>query len=142
MTMLDTATPVVERSRNRLTLFVIYGILIFAAFLSLIPFYWMLISSFKPLNDILTIPVWIIPTHPTIDNYVLLLAQTGFARSVLNTLFVAIVNVVVQTMLCSLAGFSFPKKPFKFRKLLFSPGLGPGLIPAGFPLFPNIHHLG
>src|SRR3954454_16422435 len=103
MTMLDTATPVIERNRNRLTLFVIYGILIVAAILSLIPFYWMLISSFKPLKDILTIPVWIVPTNFTLDNYQMLLTQTLFLRSMFNTVFVASFNVIFQTMLCSLA---------------------------------------
>jgi ABC-type glycerol-3-phosphate transport system permease component len=135
--MQNTATPVVERNRQRLTLIVIYGILIFAAFLSLIPFYWMLISSFKPLNDILTIPVWIIPTHPTLENYVLLLTQTGFIRSVLNTLFVALANVIIQTLLCSLAGFAFAKYRFRFRNLLFTLVLGTVMIPASIQLVPN-----
>src|SRR5262245_46379015 len=94
---------------RRLSLAALYAILIFAAILALLPLYWMVISSLKPLNDIITLPVWIIPTHPGLQNYQNLLQNTLFARSILNTLVVAGTNVVIQTLLCSLAGFGFAK---------------------------------
>src|SRR5664279_580194 len=92
----DTVGAEVNRTRQRLVLGVLYLILIIAAFLSLVPFYWMLMSSFKPLNDILTIPVWVVPQHFTFDNYYTLLTQTLFLRSMVNTLVVAGSNVVLQ----------------------------------------------
>src|SRR5690349_1423801 len=96
----DTTTaPVVDRVAQRFGLIILYIILIVAAFLSLIPFYWMIISSLKPLQDILTIPVWLIPQHFTLENYQLLLTQTLFLRSVLNTLVVAFANVILQVLL-------------------------------------------
>ena len=97
----------------------------------------MIISSVKPLEDILTIPVWLIPTHFTLNNYVLLLTQTLFLRSVLNTLVVAIVNVAVQVLICSLAGFAFAKYRFWGRGLLFTLVLGTVMIPASVQLVPN-----
>ncbi|MEO8394942.1 MAG: hypothetical protein ABI700_18240, partial [Chloroflexota bacterium] len=97
-----SAAPVANKSTQRLVLLVLYVILIFAAILSLIPFYWMIMSSFKPLNDILTIPVWVIPQHFTLDNYTSLLTlPSPFLRSMLNTLAVALSNVVLQVFLCS-----------------------------------------
>src|SRR5260221_9895904 len=135
--MRDAPTPVIDRAAQRLGLLILYLILIFAAFLALIPFYWMIISSVKPLQDILTIPVWLIPQHFTLENYQLLLTQTLFLRSVLNTLVVALVNVIVQVLLCSLAGFAFAKYRFWGRGVLFAMVLGTVMIPASVQLVPN-----
>src|SRR4051812_48227025 len=100
------AAPVENKTTQRLVLTVLYVVLIVAAILSLIPFYWMIMSSFKPLQDILTIPVWVIPQHFTLDNYSTLLTQTLFLRSMLNTVVVAGSSVILQVFLCSLAGFA------------------------------------
>lgn len=135
--MRDAAIPVTDRLTRRLTLAVLYTILIVSAFLSLIPFYWMLMSSFKPLDDILTIPVWLVPLRPTIDNYVQLLTKTLFLRSMGNTLFVAAVNVGLQVFFCSLAGFAFAKYRFRGRNFLFTLVLGTVMIPASVQLVPN-----
>ena len=121
----------------RLAVVGLYAILIVAAALSLLPIYWMLISSLKPLNDIITLPVWVIPTHPGLQNFQALLTQTLFARSVVNTLIVAGINVVLQTILCSLAGFAFAKYRFRGRSLLFTLVLGSVMIPASIQLVPN-----
>src|SRR5262249_20193794 len=129
--------PVVDRAAQRLGLLILYIILIVAAFLALIPFYWMIVSSVKPLEDILTIPVWLIPQRFTLNNYQLLLAQTLFLRSVLNTLVVALVNVIIQVFLCSLAGFAFAKYRFWGRGVLFTLVLGTVMIPASVQLVPN-----
>ena len=135
--MRDPGVPITDRLTRRSALVVLYLILIVAAGLALIPFWWMLISSLKPLNDILTIPVWIIPTHPTLENFQLLLSQTFFLRSVFNTLVVCFANVSLQVFLCSLAGFAFAKYRFRGRNLLFTAVLGTVMIPASIQLVPN-----
>src|ERR1041385_6636110 len=132
-----SSAPVVNKTTQRLVLGVLYFILIVAAFLSLVPFYWMLMSSFKPINDILTIPVWVIPQHFTLDNYQTLLTQTLFLRSMLNTLVVAGSNVVLQVFFGSLAGFAFAKYRFRGRNLLFTLVLGTVMIPVSVQLVPN-----
>ncbi len=135
--MRDSTMPISNRLTHQLALWVLYLILIVAAFVALIPFYWMLISSFKPPNDIVSIPVWLVPIHPTLENYQRLLTQTLFLRTMFNTLFVAIVNVVLQTFLCSLAGFAFAKYRFRGRNLLFTLVLATVMIPASVQLVPN-----
>jgi multiple sugar transport system permease protein len=135
--MRDAGVPITDRLTRRSALVVLYLILSVAAVLSLIPFWWMLISSLKPLNDILTIPVWIIPTHPTLENFQLLLSQTFFLRSVFNTLVVCFANVLLQVFLCSLAGYAFAKYRFRGRNLLFTAVLGTVMIPASIQLVPN-----
>jgi ABC-type glycerol-3-phosphate transport system permease component len=135
--MINTSNRLNVRATRRLVMLALYGILTFAAFLSLLPIYWMLISSFKPLNDIITLPVWIIPTHPGLQNFQLLLNTTLFARSMLNSMIVASANVILQTLLCSLAGFAFAKYRFRGRNVLFTLILGSVMIPASIQLVPN-----
>jgi ABC-type glycerol-3-phosphate transport system permease component len=135
--MRDSTIPITDRLTQRLALWVLYLILMVAAFLALIPFYWMLISSFKPPNDIVSIPVWLIPVQPTLQNYQRLLTQTLFLRSMFNTLVVAVSNVALQTFLCSLAGFAFAKYRFRGRNLLFTLVLATVMIPASVQLVPN-----
>jgi multiple sugar transport system permease protein len=134
----NTATQVtVRRWQTGAVQFVLYGILVGAAFLSLLPFYWMLSSSFKPLDEILTIPVQLYPFHPTLENYQLLFAETQFARSMVNSIIVAVVNVIVQVFLCSLAGFAFAKYRFRGKNLLFVLVMGAVMIPVSVQLVPN-----
>jgi ABC-type glycerol-3-phosphate transport system permease component len=126
-----------HNSQRRLVMFALYGILIVASIISLLPFYWMFMSSFKPLNDILTIPVTVVPLNATVDNYTNLLTNTLFARSMLNTTIVALANVLIQTFLCALAGFAFAKYRFRGRGFLFTLVLGTVMIPASVQLVPN-----
>ena len=135
--MISYSGPVANKTSLRLLQIALYAILIFAAFLSLVPFYWMIMSSFKPLNDILTIPVTVIPPHFTLDNYTNLLTQTLFLRSIVNTLAVAGSSVILQVFLCSLAGFAFAKYRFRGRNLLFTLVLGTVMIPVSVQLVPN-----
>lgn len=126
-----------DTPQRRLLIAVMYLILIAAAFLSLMPFYWMFMSSFKPLDDILTLPVWLVPLRPTLNNYNELITTTLFARSMLNSAVVSISNVVIQTFLCALAGFAFAKYRFRGRNLLFTLVLGTVMIPVSVQLVPN-----
>src|SRR5215813_10402960 len=136
--MRSNALPNPDRWRNRLVLTGLYIILAVAAILSLIPFYWMLISSLKPAQDIVTIPVWLIPLRPTLENYGLIFARDpSFARIMFNSTFIALVNVLVQTFLCSLAGYAFAKYRFRGRNLLFTLILATVMIPATVQLIPN-----
>lgn len=129
--------PVTDRRVQQRVLIVVYIILAIASFLSLIPLYWMVMSSFKPLNEILTIPVMLVPQTPTLENYSLLLTETLFARSMFNSISIALINVVVQVFLCSLAGFAFAKYRFRGRNLLFTLVLGTVMIPVSVQLVPN-----
>lgn len=130
-------TPGAKRRGRQLRMIVVYGILVTAAFLSLLPFYWMIMSSLKPLNEILTIPVMLLPANPTLENYQLLFTETLFARSIFNSVCVASANVVIQVFLCSLAGYAFAKYRFRGRNLLFTLVLGTVMIPVSVQLVPN-----
>jgi cellobiose transport system permease protein len=116
---------------------VLYAIVGTGAVLMLIPLYWMLVSALKPLPEIMTVPVTFVPLHPTLENFVGLLAETLFARSMLNSIVIALANVLLQVFFCSLAGFAFAKYRFRGRNVLFTLVLGTVMIPQYVTLIPN-----
>ena len=116
---------------------VLYAVVGIGALLMLAPLYWTVVSAFKPLTEIMTVPVTFIPLHPTLENFAGLLTQTLFARSMLNSTLIALANVILQVFFCSLAGFAFAKYRFRGREVLFTIVLGTVMIPQYVTLIPN-----
>ena len=116
---------------------VLYAVVGIGALLMLAPLYWTVVSAFKPLTEIMTVPVTFIPLHPTLENFEGLLTQTLFARSMLNSTLIALANVILQVFFCSLAGFAFSKYRFRGRDVLFTMVLGTVMIPQYVTLIPN-----
>ena len=133
------------KARNAISSKVIYFLLAIGAFISLFPFYWMLISSFKPQGDMFKFPPDLFPQPFTLDNYVELLTQSDFLRNLANSLFVAICFTVLSVFLCSLCGYTFAKLRFPGRGFLFGIVIATMSLPFEVTLVPlfklmtNIH---
>jgi cellobiose transport system permease protein len=121
----------------RLSSFLKYTILILAGLAFLLPFYWMVVSSFRPLGEFYKIPLPLIPLHPTVENYLKLFQRSLFLRGILNSLFLAIISVLTQVFFCALAGYSFAKMKFKGRDVLFIGVLATMMLPGSVTLVPN-----
>ena len=74
--------------------------------LFLFPFFWMLVSSFKPNEEVLAIPVKIFPKIWQIDAYTNLMnySEYNFPRYFFNSIFVTIAAVLLAVILCTTAG--------------------------------------
>ena len=123
---------------------VIKGVLFYVgitllALITLLPFLWMISSSFKSLETIRTIPIRWIPEHPTLEGYRRVFNMEGFsfARSSLNSLFLALACTAVQVMSACMAAFAFTKIPFKGSNRLFGLFLATMMIPGTVTMVPN-----
>lgn len=97
----------------------ISSILLFAGtVVVIVPFYWMLISSIRPLNMIF-LEKTLLPTEPTLLNYLRLFRETLFTRWFLNSMITAGGRTILSLLFCSLGGFAFAKYEFKGKRLLF-----------------------
>jgi ABC-type glycerol-3-phosphate transport system permease component len=127
------------QSRVVISRVLVYGVLLFWLVLSLFPFYWMLISSFKPVQEIFTFPPVFLPEHPTIANYQRLpVLIPTILRNVGNSLVVAIFKPIAIVFFSSLAGYAFAKFKFRGQNVLFALVIFTQLIPpaVGYvPLF-------
>lgn len=116
-----------------------YLALILMALITVLPFLWMLSSSFKGSEAIRTIPIRWIPERPTLEGYekVFNMESFSFARSVANSLFLAIACTVVQVLSASMAAFVFTKMPFRGSDKLFGLYLATMMIPGTVTMVPN-----
>jgi len=90
---------------------VLYGTVFLFLLSSLIPFYWMVICSFKTTHELFTgpNPYWM--REFTTDNYIKLFSQTYFLRWVGNSLLTAGCAVIISTILGSLAAYGVSRIP-------------------------------
>ena len=89
-----------KRNRSRMVIAVVL------ALVSLGPLLYMLSLSFQPNGGLLGATV-LIPTHPTIQNYVQAWTENSFSHYFVNSLFVAIATVAITVVFASLAAFAF-----------------------------------
>jgi ABC-type glycerol-3-phosphate transport system permease component len=104
---------------------------LFAAF----PLYWMLISSFKPLGEILGTAL--LPKNPIWANYSAALSGMPFMRMTLNTIFIASAEAFLQLVTAVLAAYALTRWDFKGRGLIFSVFSLTWLIPFQAIMIPN-----
>ncbi len=142
-TQAAAATPPRRRRRRdpnhmRLpTAILIYAILIIGSIFFMAPFAWMVVASFKHIEDIFTYPPTWIPHNPTINNYRDFLHSANVERWFFNSAFVTLTIIVVQTLFSAMAAYCFAKRTFPLRDAIFLVGLGTMAIPQAVLLVPN-----
>lgn len=85
-----------------------YAIIVLILTASLFPIAWMITTSFKPADDIMTMPPRFI-FRPTLENYIYALQKANFAHFIENTIYVALASTVIVIVLSSLASYSFAR---------------------------------
>ncbi len=115
------------------------------AFLTVAPFLWMLLASFKDLGEILQYPPTWIPQRIILDNFVNAFQAAPFGRFYFNSLFVASAVTLGQLFTCSLAAYAFARLQFPGRDILFYIFLGTMMVPGQVTMIPGfmvLHWLG
>lgn len=84
-----------------------------------VPFVWMIFSSFKEINEFYLIPPKILPKKFMLDNFKELFDKANFGKYYLNSLFVTGMQVVLNLFIVTMAGYGFAKYKFKGKKSFF-----------------------
>jgi len=79
---------------------------------AVLPFFWMVSTSFKTTEETYTVPLVWIPRYPTIKNFLYVVKRAPFLTYFRNSVVVAVSTTVIAIILASLAGYSFSR--FKF----------------------------
>jgi len=124
------------RKSNVFLQIVVHAILLIGAFTMLLPFMWMVSTSFKPSSEIYVFPPRWIPKNPTLKNYVDLFSSINFGRPFLNTVIVASSITFLSVLLSSMAGYAFAKFRFKGRDKLFFLILTTLMVPGQMTMIP------
>ena len=113
-------------------LIALYTFLIVMAFIVLFPFYWMLSSSLKTVNEYyLSIPTPF-PMRDGVQwvNYVDAFNAANLGTLFVNTVYVGIVSTVLSLIITVLSAFAFARLEFKGKNVLFAALLATMMIPG------------
>jgi len=107
----------------------IYAVLGVGLFLVVVPFLWMLVSSFKPEGEVRAVPPTWWPETVTLDNYDRLFTQLDFPTYFLNSVIVAVAVTAGNMIFCSMLGYALAKLDFPGKRVLFAIVLGTLMVP-------------
>jgi ABC-type glycerol-3-phosphate transport system permease component len=103
----------------------------------LIPFALMVSTAFKPHAYVLETPPRLIPTAPTIDNFVDAWTGQEFGRYFVNSVIVAVCSTAIAVTLGSMLAFAFARYSFPGRRVLFGALLVTMMVPGMVLLIPQ-----
>jgi multiple sugar transport system permease protein len=118
---------------------IVYLILILGTVVTLLPFVWAVLTSFKSASEIIRIPPTFFPEHWTLQSYQTIFndPRVPLARFFFNSLFVAVMHVGITLFTSSLAGFIFAKYKFWGRNIVFAYILAQMMIPFQIVMIPS-----
>ena len=114
-----SAVALAGRRKRRLPFSPWHLVLIPATIVLLFPFLWLIVTSIETPGEALHFPPILLPHHLDFGNYAQALQAAPFGRFFINSAVVAVVTLVSNLVLCSLAGYAFARYRFFGRTLLF-----------------------
>lgn len=112
-------------------------ILLVLAFITIVPFIWMLLSSFAPNSDIVKIGGSLFPIPTTLSNYTSVQEKFNFMRMFFNSLVISVLTTAIIIYTSALVGFVFAKFDFKGKNLLFGVVLSTMMLPWAVTIIPR-----
>ncbi|QGQ99934.1 carbohydrate ABC transporter permease [Paenibacillus psychroresistens] len=135
----------IELKTSKLALSLLkYIFLIIILLLSIGPFLWVLLSSFKSNAEIMTSSIGF-PQHFKFSNYVSAFKIAPIAQFYLNSTIVAILGTLLNLIILGMAAYVLARFQFKGKKLIISVLSLSLLIPGAAllqPLYLTVKHLG
>ena len=131
-----TSTFLSKNFKDRLRKVVLYTLLVVAASIAIVPILWMILSSFKNLENMFTVPMTWLPNPWNWHSYSDAWAQRDFTRYFINSLFVSISITVGNILFCSMAGYALAKFRFVGRQFLFLVILSTLMLPLEVTMVP------
>ncbi len=108
----------------------VYVFLLLMGVIVLFPFYWMIVSSLKTLEEYrMSVPTFF-PRKIMFSNYASAFTTASLGRLFLNTLYVGIVSTILSLVITILSAFAFARLEFKGKNILFAGLLATMMIPG------------
>ena len=108
----------------------LYTFLIVMALIVIFPFYFMLISSVKTLDEYQRSVPTLWPEYIRLSNYIDAFNVGNLGQLFVNTMIVGIVSTILSLVITVLSAFAFARLEFKGKNALFAALLGTMMIPG------------
>jgi multiple sugar transport system permease protein len=115
----------------------LYIISIVVALIMLMPFIWSLITSIRPDEEIIALPIQWIPSRITFEHYKKAFDIVPFALYFKNSFYLAAMGTLFNLVFASLSGYALAKLYFPGRDLIFKILLSAMMIPSVVTLIPT-----
>ena len=111
-------------TRSRAANIMYFGLIFSAGLFTMLPLIYAVVTSFKPLDELLLFPPQFFVRRPTIENYVALpsLLSDQFVpltRYLFNSVFVSVITTGLYILISAMAAFALSKSKLRFRNVLF-----------------------
>jgi len=118
--------------------FVFYLTCIIIAVIMFLPFYWSVLTSLKPDEEIFAMPIKWFPSHLTFEHYRKAFTTVPFGLFFWNSLVLAVSGVLANLFFGSLSGYAFAKLRFRLNKPIFRVLLAAMMIPGVVTMIPMV----
>lgn len=123
-------------TRKKMWRTIAYTTLIVGSAVSLIPFLWMLGTSFKDPANVFADPIQVWPSPWLWSNYAKAFSKLPFAQYTFNTCLITAISMFGQMISCALVAFGFARMRFPGRNVLFVTLLATMMLPAQVTMIP------
>jgi ABC-type glycerol-3-phosphate transport system permease component len=114
-----------------------YTLVVIGAVVMLIPIFWMISTSLKPLSAVFAMPIEWWPAEPRWDNYSNAWNRFPFGRYLINSSLVSFSVTVLNVLLSGFAGFALAKYRFFGKDVLFLAILATLMLPIEALMVPT-----
>ena len=115
----------------------IHIILLLGLGITIFPFFWMVLTSFKTTGEAMQIPPTIFPKKFITVAYSQIVSSLPLARIYLHTILSTVITVLAQLVFCAMAGYAFARIKFPFKNTIFILLLSVLMVPGQIFLIPQ-----
>ncbi len=109
----------IKRSRLNSYNIPVFIVLLVFSVVMIYPFIWMVFSAFKTQKDVYTVPIRLLPSSFSFDNFLKVFRMIPFGRYYINSIITSVLQTGLQIAMSILAGYAFAKLDFPFKKTLY-----------------------
>ncbi|MBE5968462.1 MAG: carbohydrate ABC transporter permease [Lachnospiraceae bacterium] len=113
----------------------LYVVCIAIAIITGFPFVFLIINSFKSMNDYLT-NIWLLPKKIFLGNYITVL-KPDFLRYFLNSVIVSTISVLLIVLVSSMISYTFARMKYRGKNILYFAVIAGMMIPVHTTLIPT-----
>lgn len=121
---------------RKLRVFIGYLLLILCAITMILPFLWLVLTSFMGNSQIFSSKISFIPNPFITANYTDIFQQISLSTYFMNSLIVALITTIGQVFISAMAGYAFARFNFKFKNALFIIVLITMMVPPQVNIIP------
>lgn len=115
----------------------VHLILILGIGITVFPFVWMVLTSFKTQGEAIMIPPTVLPKRIQIESYFNTVNALPIRHIYFNTIFSTVITVFCQVLFCAMAAYAFARIDFPFKNALFLIILSVLMVPSQIFIVPQ-----